>query len=101
MTQKEFAKLWKERKKNKYYSKYVPIFDKKESFSSMINEFRNLSLSLSKSEDDFVKLDYKDRITILRNIFGNPEHQFLNNMKASVKNSIAIGNNVKIKSKEK
>jgi len=103
MTQQEFAKYWKERKKNKYYSKAVPVFDKKQTFACFMTELKNLSssLSLPESKRDFTKLDYEDKITILRKVFGDSKSQFLNNMAYAIKDSIKIGNSVKIKTKEK
>jgi hypothetical protein len=87
MLQKQFAKYWKAKKKNKSYSKCVPKFNVRKTLTTLLNE-------LLKAED-FRKLNYENRIVILRNIFGNSSEQF-NNIEQEIKTAIKIGYNVKI-----
>jgi len=87
MIQKDFEKYWKEKRKNKYFSKCVPNFNKKKTFEN-INELLKV--------DDFRKLNYEDRILILRKIFGNPREQF-KDIEKELKKSIEVGYSVKIK----
>jgi hypothetical protein len=86
MLQKDFARYWKERKKNKYYSKCVPTFNKKKTFMYMLNELAN---------KDFRKLDIENRKIIMGKMFGITKLQF-KNVISEIDNSIRVGYNVKI-----
>ena len=82
MNQEEFVKYWREKQSEKYFAKCVPNFANVKTFERIIH-------GLNKVED-FRKLNYDDRVAIMKNIFGNSEGQY-NNIDNEIKTAINIG----------
>jgi len=79
MNQKEFVKYWRE----KEFKNYIPNYDKKVLLKAI-----KFILTL---EDDFRKLDYDEKVKIVKYIFGDNEKYYKNVLDKEIKKSIEIG----------
>ena len=85
MNHKDFAKHWKKKKSDKYYSKYVPNFSTKKTVETLISE-------MTKLKTDYRKLDYEDKKAVMEKIFGDTKKQYsADNLNGEIKNCINTG----------